>query len=220
MAKFKLPESSEARGLLGDEVAPYFLMANNHAGKRGVLCAVTPVRVVCANTLSMAREAGAKGVGRAFTVSHSTNVLARSTVAAQQLYSDVCERLERAARQYALLRTRRLEEVQWAKLVLDGTAPLPKPPRSDRDVLAARAWERAHARRDRLTALWHSGAGHTGDSSAWEAYQAVAESIDHDEHLWAAGQPLDRRVASLFDGRLGELKSVVLQNLYDHCKNN
>jgi hypothetical protein len=46
------------------------------------------------------------------------------------------------------------------------------------------------------------------------------ESIDHDEHLWAVGRSLERRVASLFDGRLNELKGAVLQKLYDHSTPN
>lgn len=217
MAKFALPDQSEARALLGEEVAPYFLIANNHAGRRGVLCTITPVRVVCANTLAMARQPGARGIGRAFTITHNANVRINTAVAAQRLYRGVCERLEHAARQYQLLKQKQLTMQQWRELVLDTAAPLPKRRPSERDGFLNGMWERAQGRRDRLTRLWESGTGHRGDASAWEAYQAVAESLDHDDQLWAAKQPLDRRVASLFNGRLGSLKNRVLQKLYDHC---
>lgn len=217
MARFALPKESQARALLGEEVVPYFLIANNHAGKRGVFCVITPVRVVCANTLSMAREAGGRAMDRAFTVTHDANVRIRSAVAAQRLYRGVCERLERAARQYEMLRRKELTLRNWTQLVLNTAAPLPKNPPNDRNVLLKRAWERAENRRQRLTSLWTSGQGHRGDGSAWEAYQAVAQSIDHDEHLWAVEQPLERRVASLFDGSLSAVKNAVLQKLYDHC---
>jgi hypothetical protein len=44
----------------------------------------------------------------------------------------------------------------------------------------------------------------------WEAYNAVAESIDHDAQLWRVRGP---RTAALLDGRLREIKGRVLANL-------
>jgi phage/plasmid-like protein (TIGR03299 family) len=40
----------------GDEVLPYLLVANSHDGTMGLHVGFTPVRVVCANTLQMARS--------------------------------------------------------------------------------------------------------------------------------------------------------------------
>ncbi len=40
--------------ILGDEVVPYLLFTNGHDGRHAVRAAVTPVRVVCQNTLNLA----------------------------------------------------------------------------------------------------------------------------------------------------------------------
>ena len=63
--------------------------------------------------------------------------------------------------------------------------------------------------------LWTKGEGHRGDSSAWEAYNAVAETVDHDVDHWpTTGQ----RTASLFDGHLARVKQRTLNGLSDHAR--
>jgi hypothetical protein len=62
-------------------------------------------------------------------------------------------------------------------------------------------------RRLRIKQLWTKGTGHTGDHSMWEAYNAVAESVDHDANLWRVR---GSRTASLMDGRLAGIKNRVL----------
>lgn len=49
----KLPDWVEVGG---DQVAPYSFISNSHDGKSSVLSAVTPVRIVCQNTLNMATQ--------------------------------------------------------------------------------------------------------------------------------------------------------------------
>ena len=46
----RMPE----RYILGDEFEPYICFTNTHDGTGAVRCAMTPVRVVCANTLNLA----------------------------------------------------------------------------------------------------------------------------------------------------------------------
>lgn len=48
----RLPETS----ILGDAVVPYLVFSNGHDGRNAVKVAITPVRVVCANTLNLALE--------------------------------------------------------------------------------------------------------------------------------------------------------------------
>jgi phage/plasmid-like protein (TIGR03299 family) len=47
--------------ILGDQVDPYIVFRNSHDGSSGITVALTPVRVVCNNTLTMALD-GAKRV--------------------------------------------------------------------------------------------------------------------------------------------------------------
>jgi hypothetical protein len=56
--------------VFSDEIVPYILVANNHAGRRKARIAETPIRVVCANTLDMADHGLARGRGRSVGVRH------------------------------------------------------------------------------------------------------------------------------------------------------
>jgi len=66
----KLPDYVE---VAGDEVAPYVFISNAHDGKSSCLVSVTPIRVVCANTLSWA-VGKAKADGRTYTVRHTGDI--------------------------------------------------------------------------------------------------------------------------------------------------
>jgi phage/plasmid-like protein (TIGR03299 family) len=57
----------------GDPVGRYLLVSTGHDGRRGLQAAVTPVRVVCQNTLSLALD----GAPRVHTVSHRGDVTGR-----------------------------------------------------------------------------------------------------------------------------------------------
>ena len=66
----KLPEKYI---IAGDEVTPYLVFFNSHDGSSGVKVAMTPVRVVCQNTLNLALG----NAKRIWTARHTENVLLR-----------------------------------------------------------------------------------------------------------------------------------------------
>jgi phage/plasmid-like protein (TIGR03299 family) len=200
------------RDILGTEVQPYALIANNHTGDRKVVLKETPVRVVCANTLGFAL----RDLSKAITVPHRANVKERVVDAAMALFSNVVTRYEAIAQQYAALKATVLTEQMFAALVLDVLAPLPDASKINerKDNIAKAAFERAtvraEERRDRLTYLWANGDGHTGDASAWEAYNAATQSLDHDTTLW--GGKVDH-LESMFDGSIARDKQAVIDSL-------
>jgi phage/plasmid-like protein (TIGR03299 family) len=217
MAKFNV-DDAKVRSVLGDEVQPYALISNNHNGARKVTLQETPIRVVCANTLGFAlnRIDGRRKLDKAITVRHTTNVGQYVVDAAADLFSSLVDRYRAIADQYQALKTVALSEALFAKHVLDVLTPLPDAPKSERkDNIAKaafeRATERAQVRRDRLTTLWTEGDGHQGDHSAWEAYNAATQSLDHDADLWKAGN----RLESLFDGSLAKQKQDVIESLME-----
>lgn len=55
-----------ARDILGDKVEPYLCFSNSHDGSSGVRVCMTPVRVVCNNTLNLAIS----GATRSWTTRH------------------------------------------------------------------------------------------------------------------------------------------------------
>lgn len=66
----KLPDKYE---ILGDEVTPYVVFTNTHDGSGSVKVAMTPVRVVCQNTLN----AGLRQAKRTWTARHTGNINAK-----------------------------------------------------------------------------------------------------------------------------------------------
>lgn len=205
-------KSPIVREVFADEVIPFGLVSNNHSGQRKVMIQETPVRVVCANTLSLALSDRSRALG----VRHTASVEAKTVEAARQLWSGLVERYESAARQYQALKARHMDTALFRRLVLDVASPLP--PNLAGGSLTPRqegARRRVVARRLRISELWTGGTGHSGDRSMWEAYNAIAESIDHDADLWRVRGP---RTGALLDGRLREIKSRVLATLVNAAR--
>ena len=59
--------------IAGDQVEPYLVIFNSHDGSSGVKVAMTPIRVVCQNTLNLALNTAK----RSWTARHTENVLLR-----------------------------------------------------------------------------------------------------------------------------------------------
>ena len=66
----------------GDEITPYMVVMNSHDGSSGIKVAMTPVRVVCQNTLNLALESAK----RIWTTKHTENVLSRVHEAQETLF--------------------------------------------------------------------------------------------------------------------------------------
>lgn len=73
----KMPE----RYIVGDKFEPYICFTNNHEGKGAVRACMTPVRVVCNNTLNLALS----GAARAWSTPHRGDVQSRLEEARQTL---------------------------------------------------------------------------------------------------------------------------------------
>lgn len=210
-----LPNGEQDGGII-----PYVMISNNHAGRRQVQLMETPVRVVCANTLGAAHHqfGQQQARGRGFQVRHTLSVEAKTTEAAAALFKDVTRNMETIARQYELLRRTHLDTALFRKLVLDVAAPMPA--KFDKAKLEKReqtSRDQVESVRARLAQLWTQGDGHTGDSSAWEAYNAVTQSVDHDSKLWRCKGGDDGRLSALFEGRLATVKQDTLDVLVAHA---
>ena len=59
--------------IAGDEIMPYFVIMNSHDGSCAVKAAMTPVRVVCQNTLNLAFRTAK----RTWTARHTSNIKGR-----------------------------------------------------------------------------------------------------------------------------------------------
>ena len=59
--------------ILGDDITPYFLLVNSHDGTSGFKIAITPIRVICKNTLNLAL----KNAQRMWSGKHTLNLKSR-----------------------------------------------------------------------------------------------------------------------------------------------
>lgn len=212
LAKF----GPNAKEVLGEEILPYSTVMVNHDGRRGIQIGNTAIRIVCANTLGMAEREAESGnrINRWATIDHRPGAKVRLVEEAHRLFAGVVERYEALAGQYRLLKAKRLEEHEFKTMVLDKVVPHPAddPKFNPEAKLAGVVIERAERKRAELTRLWTAGAGHTGDHSAWEAYNAVAEALDHNKELWPSRDGC-WRTASLLTGNLADLKNKTLDRL-------
>lgn len=217
----------QARALmLGDPrgLLPYSVIRNNHNGRSNVVGMDVTICPVCANTLGAALAAAGvderdeQREGRissnAFAIRHSQNVKANLEAAAAALWKDRVALFELIAAQYALLKRTPLDAVSFARCVLDVAAPDPRkrsgwnPEARLANVVLARFEEK----RSELNRMWRHGSGHTGDGSAWEAYNGLVEVIDHNQELYPTRAGVFRTQA-LLDGELGRVKQTVVNRL-------
>lgn len=210
-----------------ERIVPFGLITNNHSGRSQVMLAFTPVRVVCANTLGAAvnvfrnmkgqqQVKDAKGRVQAVKVRHTSTVKSRTVDAAIELFGQVSHGFEQVVKQYQILKATQLDAELFERLVLNVAAPLPKFEGEQATARRVTALAKAEAKRADLKNLWTAGKGHVGDLSAWEAYNGVVESVDHDAaEVWQTRG--ESRLASLYDGGLGEVKQNVLEALMGYA---
>lgn len=203
-----------------DEILPYATVMANHSGRRGIMLGETSVRLVCANTMSMAERdlLNERKCKRWRVIPHYKGAKQKLAAAAQELFVGVVERFENIAKQYKLLSECHLREDQFSELVLDVVA---KDPRRSKKFnpeakLANVVVERALTKRREVRRLWTEGKGHTGEKNAWMAYNGCVEALDHNTELWPT-RAGSWRTASLLDGQLATMKNQVLDNLVAHA---
>lgn len=170
-----LPQHLEFKN--GDTAGLYLLATNSHDGKSACQIAVTPVRVVCQNTLSMA-------IGRArssFSIRHTKNASrrieeARAALGLTFTYVDAFQmEVER-------LISEEFTKQQFERLI---TEVFPKV--NEDSTLSVK---NADERRESLLNLWDAPTQENSKGTKWAAYNSVVEYLD-----WYAPASSDARRA-------------------------
>ncbi len=159
----KMPEAIEP--VPGDKVNGYFLVTNGHDGSLSYGARLTPIRVVCQNTLNAATSSSKPQI----TIRHTIGAAKRIEEAKRMI-----ERLHSALKQtgetYATLAARKMTRLELAAFV---AAVFPADPETG-------ITDRLRDKRDTVSALVKNGIGaEYAPDSAWTAYNAVTEYIDH-----------------------------------------
>lgn len=207
-AKFNI-EDPKIRSFFEDEgTQPMGLFTNGHGGDRGVGLFQTLIRVICRNTFIMA-QASAR---RSRKLAHTQTVRERLVVAVGELWQDVLEGYAGTVEAYRKLRETRITDAEFKRAVLDVIAPIPNIDPKDENHRKVAVLDRAMAKRNTIRTAWAFGAGHAGDSSAYEAFSGLTEVMDHDEELFGlrTGSKAER---AFYGSAREDRKDRVLTNL-------
>ena len=185
----RLPEYIE---LGGDQSATYVYVANSHDGSMAVTAAVTPIRIVCANTLGAALRQAEHGASaeRTFRFRHTGNLQAKFAEARQVLGMTI-------------------NYQKQFKALADGLALEPISERTLERSVLRHLWviddetmgARARANRERTIESVLSifrGRGIAGDTtgnspgSKWTAFNAIAEHLDYGRRYTARTNQVQR----------------------------
>jgi Domain of unknown function (DUF932) len=135
---------------------------------------------------------------------------------AQRTFAGVIERFETIARTYRQLMGCVIDDATFKRLVLDVVCPDPREHRNwnPEAIMASSVVERHQRKVNELRRLWKEGKGHTGEPTAWFAWNGLAEGLDHNTDLWPTRAGCFR-TASMIDGTIATIKNSVLDKLVE-----
>jgi phage/plasmid-like protein (TIGR03299 family) len=200
----KLPKTMKIKN--DGPVEEYVLLADSFDGSTAFTMMLTPVRVVCANTLNAALMSGQKV---AYKLRHSVNIENRIAEAQHALGFAVKEfdKFEAAANH---LVDTTFTDKQMMKL---GEKLFPA--KNEDGVLTVSPQSRAA--REAVLDLFENGKGHAGiRGTAWAAINAVAEFADHDKQTRLTGGrgEIEARGMSLLFGAAARMKQKAVDEVY------
>ena len=188
-----------------DVTKTYLLVTTSHDGSAAIQAMVTPVRVVCQNTLNMAL----RGSKQSFKVRHTSTVQGRVEEARRVLgltfnHMDAFEIEARALFETAI------DDKKFNEII---TALYPKPDDGSAKVTVTK-WEN---KINILNDLYHTSPTNTNiKGTAWGAFQALTERLDYyrfarkgtNEGVWAAASGFDAQVTAEKSRILSAVKAL------------
>lgn len=155
-----------------DKIDNYLLINTSHDGSIAIQASITPVRVVCANTLNLALSAvnGKRDVKQTFKIRHTQTAEGKIAVAREALglahkYID-----EFSTMANAMIETE-ITKAQFDKIV-ELAYPTPK------DETKKASMTKHNAKSDLLQSIYVGDYNNTISGTAWGAFNALTERLD------------------------------------------
>ncbi len=209
----------------GDEIKPYVLMAWGHDGKHGVAGKLTPVRVVCNNTLQAAMGYGKWKENSDFFIRHSKNASVNID-AARDALGMVAKQIEDTTELFRALANRPLTQTESTDYVSqvfpypasvraesteETLARLMGNPVGELEKAARDAMGRVDEVRGIIVRLMGEGKGaEYAPGTAWNAYNAVTEYTDHVYPVLQSGQVSTVKQQAVLFGATARVKDRAL----------
>jgi len=151
----------------GEKLESFILLDNSHDGRSALRMRLTPVRVVCSNTLGAATKSAA-----AFSARHTPGIMGRVSEARTLLGLNAMH-MERMIEEANRIADRAWSHGQMMDMVRE-LLPL------DPDKTFEGQHGSMSSGSERMVELYHSGRGNRGESR-WDAYNAVTEWLDYEK---------------------------------------
>ena len=194
---------------VADKVKTYLLINTSHDGSIAIQASITPVRVVCANTLNLAlgnikRKKGS--VKQSFKIRHTQSAegkiqIAREALGLANAYMDEFDKLAHAMIQ------KEITAQQFNEIIL---AAYPKPEKDAKGAI--KKWEN---KVDLINDIYTGEFNGTIANTAWGAFNALTERLDW--HRNARGNSTESLLAAAsgFDATITAEKNRLLKVVKD-----
>lgn len=192
----KMPKDMLIGGV--DKINTYLLAWNTHDGSSSFTVAVTPVRVVCQNTLS----AAIKRAERSFSLRHTPRVNGK-VQAARETLSLTYKYVEEFEKEAEALISQSMTDKQFQELV-EKIVPI------DEDTERAR--NLAETARATMLGLWKAPTQQNVANTKWAAYNAIVEYSDWAKPVRAEDASI-KRAEKIMKGQGERFKNRALQLL-------
>ena len=195
---------------IADKIDNYLLINTSHDGSIAIQASITPVRVVCANTLNLALSSfkGKKASKQTFKIRHTQTAEGKIAVARQALglantYIDEFSELANK-----LIQTE-ITKAQFDKIV---ELAYPEPEKDSKGSM--KKW---NSKVDLLNDIYVGQYNNTIAGTAWGAYNALTERLDwyrtarggNSESIYASASGFD----PVINAEKNRLMSLVLANI-------
>ena len=170
---------------LGDRITPYVVFMNTHDGSGAVKVALTPVRVICSNTLNMA----IRSAKRCFSFVHKGSISARMDEARQVLglADTYMSALNKEMEKLALVK---ISPIQFEKIVLPTLIKID-------DTMTQRQVDQRMEQRAELRFRYREAPDLQGyGNNGARVIHAVADFVDHTEPVRATANWKENRFAN------------------------
>jgi phage/plasmid-like protein (TIGR03299 family) len=191
---------------VADKVKTYLLINTSHDGSIAIQASITPVRVVCANTLNLALGRRGKGPKQSFKIRHTQTAEGKIAVAREALglantYMDAFDKMA-----HAMIQTE-IDAKQFNDIIL---AAYPKPEKDSRGSL--KKWE---TKIDIINDIYTGEFNGMIAGSAWGAFNALTERLDWYRSSRGANNESMLAAASGFDAAINAEKNRLLNVVKD-----
>lgn len=186
---------------VADKVNTYLLVNTSHDGSIAIQASVTPVRVVCANTLNMAIGKGRKSVKQSFKIRHTQTAngkvqAAREALGLVNTYMDEFDKMANEMIQTEISKT------QFDAII---RAAYPMPEKDSKG--SVKKWE---TKVDTIEEIYQSNTTNMIAGTAWGAFNALTERLDWFRNPRGGNSESVLAAASGFDAAMNAEKNRLL----------